>query len=102
MMGTKTTTGVGGDAAVKNTDRTNKIFTPIINCIREINSNEIGNAMDLDVMVCMYNLPEHSENYAKTLGNLWQQPKDHPNNNIKFKAKILGKKPAGGNKKELN
>ena len=30
----------------------------------------------------MYNLIEYSDNYAKTLGNVWQYHKDDPNDNI--------------------
>ena len=30
----------------------------------------------------MHNLIEHSDNYSKTSGSLWEYYKDDPNNNI--------------------
>ena len=100
MKGTITISRVSGDAAAKNTDRTNKNLTPITNCIREINNNQEGNARDLDVAMWMYNLTEYGENYAKTSGSLWHYHKNDPNNNIKFKARITRRNHAGGNTKE--
>ena len=52
----------------------------------------------------MYNLIEHSDNYSKICGNLWQYYKDEPNNNLtafesfKSKIKITGNTLADGNK----
>ena len=40
----------------------------------------------------MYNLIEHSNNYSKTSGSLWQYCKDEPNDNLEnsesFKSKV--------------
>ena len=52
---------------------------PFINCIPKINSIKIDNAEDLDVVMSMYNLLEHSKNYRKTTGSLWNYCKDEPN-----------------------
>ena len=52
---------------------------PFINCISKINSIKIDNAEDLDVVMSMYNLLEHSKNYRKTTGSLWNYYKDEPN-----------------------
>ena len=55
----------------------------------------------------MYNLIEHSDNYAKTSGSLWQYYRDEPNNDLtdsesfKFKVKIIGKTPAADNEKDV-
>ena len=55
----------------------------------------------------VYNLFEYSNNYAKASGSLWQYLKDDSNDNIKdsnmliFKAKVTGKYPAPGNKKDV-
>ena len=55
----------------------------------------------------MYDLVEHSDNYSKTSGRLWQYYRDDPNNNItrsesfKSKIKITGKTPAVGNTKDV-
>ena len=39
---------------------------PFIDCINEINNTEIDNVKDIDVVVPMYNLIEHSNNYSKS------------------------------------
>ena len=55
----------------------------------------------------MYNLIEHSDNYLKTSGSLWQYYKVDPNDNIadsesfKYKVKITGKTPDIGNTKNV-
>ena len=51
----------------------------------------------------MYNLIEHSDNYSKTFGNLWDYYKDDTNDDItqsesfKSKIKITGRTLATGN-----
>ena len=37
------------------------------------------NAKDIDVVLPMYNLIEHSDNYSKTSRSLWQYYRDEPN-----------------------
>ena len=55
----------------------------------------------------MYNLTEYSDNYSKTLGNLYQYCKHYPNDIItrsesfKYKVKITGKAPEDGNTKDV-
>ena len=55
----------------------------------------------------MYNLIEHSDNYPKTSGSLWQYYKDWPNDNLtvsesfKSKIKIRGTTPTDGNTKDV-
>ena len=53
-----------------------------INCISKINGVKIDNAEDLDVVMSMYNLLEHSKNYRKTTGCLWNYYRDQPNSTI--------------------
>ena len=55
----------------------------------------------------MYNLIEHSDNYTKTSGSLWQYYRDEPNDSLadcesfKSKIKITGKTPNNGNEKDV-
>ena len=51
---------------------------PFINCISKINVVKVDNAEDLDVLIPMYNLLEHSKNYRKTTGSLWNYYRDEP------------------------
>ena len=44
---------------------------PFVSCISKINGVKSDNAEDLDVLMPMYNLLEHSKNYRKTTGSLW-------------------------------
>ena len=62
-------------AADANANNTNKkvVFknsAPFTNCIIEINNTQEDNAKDIDIVVSMYNLIEHSDNYSKTSGSL--------------------------------
>ena len=50
-----------------------------INCISNINGIKTDNAEDLDFVMPMYNLLEHSKNYKKTTGSLWNYYRDEPN-----------------------
>ena len=52
--------------------------TPFTDCISEINNSQADNAKDLDVVMTIYNLIEHSDNYSKTSGSLWQYLRDKP------------------------
>ena len=49
---------------------------PFTNCISEINNKQVDNAKDIDIVMPMYNLIEHIDNYSKTSGSLWQYCKD--------------------------
>ena len=66
-----TITGAGDDATVRQADERNKGLTfkncaPFTKCISRIN-----NALDIDIVMPMYNLIEYSDNYSKTSGSLW-------------------------------
>ena len=96
------------DADVHNTNK-KVIFkncTSFTDCIIKINNTQVDNAKNIDIVMPMYNLTEHSDNYSKISGSLWQYCKDIPtvNNNgdtvefnganvtdsFNFKAKITG------------
>ena len=71
------------DAAANNVNK-KVIFkncAPFTNCIREINSTQIDNTKDIDIVMPMYNVIEYSDNYAKATGSLWQYCKDIPSRN---------------------
>ena len=60
-------------AADPNANNTNKkvIFkncAPFTNCISEINNIHVDNAKDIDIVMSMYNLIEHSDNFSKASG----------------------------------
>ena len=58
---------------------------PFTNCISEIINTQVDNAKDIDIVISMYNLIEHSDSYSRTSGSLWQYCKDIPavdNNDI--------------------
>ena len=52
-------------------------------CTYGINNTGTDNAKDIDVVILMYNLIEHGDNYSKKSGNLWQYCRNKPavNNN---------------------
>ena len=103
-------------AAANNTNKKVifKNYAPFTNCINGINNTQIDNAKDIDIVMPMYNLIEYSDNYAKTIGSLWQYCKDIPAlnandeitafdvNNVTdsfhFKVKITGRTGNGGTK----
>ena len=112
VHGTITITGAGADDATRQVDERDKgvifkNFAPFIKCISRINSTEIDNAKDIDIVMPMYNVTEYSDNYSKTSGSLWQYYKDDPNNNLKdsesfnSKVKITGETPADRNTKDV-
>ena len=48
-----------------------KICAPFTNWISRMNSNQVHNAYDVDIVMPMYSLIEYSANYSKTSGILW-------------------------------
>ena len=74
------------DADANNTNE-KVIFencTAFTNCISETNNAQVDNAKDIDIVMPMSNLIEHSDNYSKAYECLWQYCKDIPavdNNN---------------------
>ena len=112
VKGTITITGAGADADAKRVDEREKGVTfkncaPFIKCISRINNTDIDTALDIDIVMPMYNLIEYSDNYSKTSGSLWQYYKDYPNNDLanseslKYKVKITGKSPDDGDTKDV-
>ena len=112
VKGKITVTGVGADAAARQTDERDKGVAfkncaPFTNCISEINNTDLDNAKDLDIVMPIYNLIEYSDNYAKASGILWQYYRDERNGNLadsesfKSKVKITGKAPDNGNEKDV-
>ena len=76
VKGTIKITGAGADTAARQADERDKgvIFkncAPFINCKTKINSTEIDNAKDIDIVMPMYNLIEYNNNYSKTSRSLW-------------------------------
>ena len=76
VKGTITITGAGADAAARQADErdqgvTFKNCAPFTKCINRINSTEIDNAKDINIVMPMCNLIEYSDNYSKTSGSLW-------------------------------
>ena len=52
---------------------------PLISCISKINNTLIDNAVNVDIVMPMYNLIEYSKNYSKTTGSLWNYYRHEPN-----------------------
>ena len=73
--GTSTVNNTAAAAAAANNTNKKVIF---INCaqftywISEINNTQVDNAKDIDIVMPMYNLIEHSDSYSKTSGSFWQ------------------------------
>ena len=79
---------------------------PFVSCITRINGELIEDADDLDIVMPMYNLLEHSKNYRKTIGSLYNYYRDELSNDaddnnfgnikvvnsntFKYKNKIIG------------
>ena len=79
---------------------------PFVLCITRINGELIEDAVDLDIVMPMYNLLEYSKNYRKTIGSLYNYYRDElnddannknfANNNVvssntfNYKNKIIG------------
>ena len=79
---------------------------PFVSCISRINNELIEDADDLDIVMPMYNLLNHSKNYRKAIGSLYNyyrdelsddnNPNNFLNNNVvnsnafKYKNKITG------------
>ena len=77
VKGTITVTNPNNNA---NFDRrlTPKNNAPFISCVSKINGELVENAEDLDIVIPMYNLLDHSKNYEKTSGSLFNYYRDEP------------------------
>ena len=80
-------------ALVNNNNKTVmfKNCAPFTNCVSKINNTQIYDAHDIDIVMLMYKLTEHSDLCSKTSGSLTQYYRDeraldHTNNNIDFPA----------------
>ena len=55
-------------AAAADQNRNKKVIfkncAPFTNCISKINNTQIDNAKYIDILMPMYNLKEHSDNYS--------------------------------------
>ena len=76
VKGKITITGAGDDAAARQAGERDKGVAfkncaPFINCISEINNTQIDTCKDMDIIMPIYNLIEHSDDYTKTSGSLW-------------------------------
>ena len=60
-------TATGGDA---NSRLAFKNCTQSTKCITDINDEHVDNADNLDIIMPIYNLIEHSDNYSDTSGSL--------------------------------
>ena len=77
VKGTITVTNPNNNA---NFDRrlTFKNSAPFISCVSKINGELVDNAVDLDIVIPMYNLLEYSKNYEKTSGSFFNYYRDEP------------------------
>ena len=112
VKGTITTARRGVDVAARQEDERNKgeISTNCGNkikkrrnnykfhkCVSEINDMQVDDAREIGVVMAMYNLIEHSDNYSKTSRSLWKYYRDEPNANLadsesfKSNEKVTGK-----------
>ena len=103
-----TITGRGFDAAARQADERDKGVAfkncaPFTNCISEIINTQVDNTKDIDIVMPMYNLIEYSDNYAETLGFLWQYYRDEPNDDLEDSEsfKLTGKNPNNDNEKDV-
>ena len=68
VRGTITINGAGDNDSAKQADERNKgvifkDYAPFTDCISEVNNNQIDYTKDINVVITMYNLIEHSFNY---------------------------------------
>ena len=65
-------------AAPNNTKKkvTFKNCAPFINCLSQINNTQVDQALDIDVVLFMYNFLEYSDIYLKTSISLLQYHRD--------------------------
>ena len=87
VKGTITINRIGADAEARRADERDKggafkNCARFTNCISEINNTQVDNAKNIDIVMPIYNLIEHSDNYTKTTGSLWQYFRDEPNDDL--------------------
>ena len=65
-------TNIASEGAASNNTNKNVILkncAPFTDCIAKINNTQVDNAKDIDIVMPMYNLIEHTDNYSKTSGS---------------------------------
>ena len=70
-----------GTTAAQNNRNKEVVFkdcAPFTDCTCKINSTQIDNAKDIDVVMNMQNLIKYSESYSETTGSLCQYNRDEP------------------------
>ena len=65
-------------AAASNKKAILKNCAPFTKCIRRIKNKQVDSVHDTEVVMPMYNLIEHSDDYWKTFGISWQYCRDEP------------------------
>ena len=70
-------------AAAANANNTNTKVTfqncaPFTDCISEINTVQVDNDNDIDVVMSMYNLIKYRDNVSKISGSMWQYYRNEP------------------------
>ena len=79
-----TAPGVNNDANNIRDKRNRPVIlknnAPFVSCITRINGKLIEDADDLDIVMPMYNLLEHSKNHRKTVGSLYNYYRDELTN----------------------
>ena len=107
------TAAAGAAASNFNKKVVFKNCAPFTSCISKINNTQIDNAEYIDIVMPMYNLIEHRDNYSKTSGSLWQYCKEIPaidddgdivdfnganaTDSFNIKTKIMGQTAANNN-----
>ena len=72
------TAAAGGTANNADKKVIFKNCVPFTSSISRINNTQIDDAQYIDIVMPMYNLMKHSDNYSKTSGILWQYCRDVP------------------------
>ena len=68
--------GAGADANNTNKKVIFKNCAPFTDFIGKINSTQVDNTKDIDIVMSMDNWIEYSDNFSETSGSLWQYCKD--------------------------
>ena len=104
----KNLTEQGPNVAVIQDDKNNKqvIFknsAPFTISTTQINNTQIEDAKDFEVVILMYDLIEHSNNYSVTTASLWQYHKHEPKSLITYSSSFKCKSRflANTNKRDI-
>ena len=81
VKGTITVTKIAGQDRRNNGANKKLILkncAPFTNCISGMNNTQVDDARYTDVIILMYNLIEHCDDYSKTSGILWKYCRGEP------------------------